>query len=434
MITLYTGRPGSGKSFRVVSELKRLSQKYFIFHNIRGLKHEKFPSSQLRQIDQFLKDQDITLSVFLSLEYQESLCKRIHSEYDLRVLIVLDECYQFVGTTNTDQLKRADVQTWLAQHRHLGQDIFLICQNPDQLYRPIRGLLFERIHAKKGKLLNFFLYDHYEGPQKIGSSKISARKDVFDCYSSFQINSAKVKTSKKLYYMIAACVLSICLCAWGFWSITGGRVAKLKKQPDQVEQKKLSPEEKKNVDQVEAEAQSTKKQTNKPLMPEFSPPDIYRLVAFSKDFVFFCDDSGRVEMISDGIIKIEGKQVLVPYRGEILRLPFNFSKKADCYFNFDGIPAKELFKLFCQIYGFDYNLSTKADFKTDLKVCLKQNEVYDFFINLFTEKGFIPFADRGVWVCAGSSNEHIKDDFSNSTSQNFFTDNKNSEPADNPQP
>jgi len=429
MITLYTGRPGSGKSFRVVSELKRLSQKYFIFHNIRGLKHEKFENAHLRQIDQFLKDQDISLSVFLSLDYQESLCKRIHSEYDLRVLIVLDECYQFVGTTNTDQLKRSDVQTWLAQHRHLGQDIFLICQNPDQLYRPIRGLLFERIHAKKGKLLNFFLYDHYEGPQKIGSSKISARKDVFDCYSSFQINSAKVKTSKKLYYMTAGLVVSVLICGWSFWSITGGRMAKIKKDQKQIEtQKYISPDEKKNVVQVE------QKKADKPLMPEFSSPDIYRLVAFSDSYVFFADENGRIEMISDGIIKIEGKQVLVPYRGEILRLPFKFSKKSDCYFDFEGIPAKELFKLFCQINGFDYNLSTKADFKIDLKVSLKKNEVYDFFLNLFTDKGFIPFSDRGVWVCAGSSNEHIREDFSQSSNNNFFAGSQVSQPADDLQP
>lgn len=404
MITLYTGRPGSGKSFRVVSELRRLSQKYFIFHNIRGLKHEKFENAQLRQIDQFLKDQNINIGEFLGLEYQEALCKRIHQEYDLRVLIVLDECYQFVGTDNPADLKRADVQKWLAQHRHLGQDVFLICQNPDQLYRPIRGLLFERIHAKKGKLLSFFLYDHYEGVQKIGSSKISARKDVFECYSSFQINSNKVKTSKKLYYLIAACVLACSLCAWGFWSITGGKLAKIKKEQKQTETQKQSDQgEKKNVAHLEKKADQVK-----PLMPEFAPPDAFRLVAFSSEYVFFADENGRIERVSDGIIKIMQNQVLIPYQGQILKIPFRFSKKSDCYFDFDGLSAKELFKMFCLINGFDYNLSTKADFKIDLKVCLKKSQVYDFFVNLFTDRGFIPFDNRGIWVCEGNPEDVIK--------------------------
>jgi hypothetical protein len=410
MITLFTGRPGSGKSYRVVFELKKLSQKYLIFHNIRGLKHDKFVGAELRQIDDFIQSKEIDIKTFLSLEYQEELCKAIKDQYDLRVLIVLDECYQFVGIDSPPDQKRG-VQKWLAQHRHLGQDVFLICQNPDQLYRPIRGLLFERVHAKKGKLLSFFLYDHFEGFQKIGTSKLPARQEIFDLYSSFQIAARKIKTSKKLYILIGSCVFAFCVCAWGFWSISGGRIKKPKteeiKNQEQILQDK--PNHSDSVSAVQSAVADSSK--SKPLFPVFDDSIMqgYQLVAFSRSFVYFADPSGRIEKVGQGIVGVVNNQVVFPYSGGLLKLPFKFGKQSDCYFDFSSIPADQVFKLFCDIFGFDYDLPDLKDMKFSLRVALPFDQVHDFFLRLFGERGLVAFPDRGVWVCSGSVSSDISD-------------------------
>lgn len=249
----------------------------------------------------------------------------------------------------------------------------MICQNPDQLYRPIRGLLFERIHAKKGKLLNFFLYDHYEGFEKIGSSKLPARKEIFNLYSSFQIASSKIKTSKKLYYMIASCVVAICVCAWGFWDITGGRAARAKALESEKSVKVKASDLKKvhseddSSDNDNSDSQiKSKKQISKPLFTEFENlSEDYRLVAFSKNYVYFSDSEGRIEKISQGIVGIVNNQVVFPYSGGLLRLPFRFSRQSDCYFDFSSLPADQAFKLFCDIFGFDYTLPDLKKLKFD---------------------------------------------------------------------
>jgi hypothetical protein len=428
MISLFTGRPGSGKSYRVVFELKKLSQKYLIFHNIRGLKHDKFVGAELRQIDDFIQSKEIDIKTFLSLEYQEELCKAIKDQYDLRVLIVLDECYQFVGIDSPPDQKRG-VQKWLAQHRHLGQDVFLICQNPDQLYRPIRGLLFERVHAKKGKLLNFFMYDHYEGFQKIGTSKLPARQEIFDLYSSFQIAARKIKTSKKLYVLIASCVISILVCALGFWQISGGRISKAKKLEDQ---KKIdnnssgsSPASVASSPPVE---EGNLKQS-KPLFPVFDDSFMqgYQLVAYSKSFVYFADPSGRIEKVSQGIVGVVNNNVVFPYSGGLLQLPFRFARQADCYFDFHSIPADQVFKLFCDIFGYDYDLPDLGKLKVSLKVALSFEEVQDFFLRFFGDRGLIAFPDRGVWVCSGSVPADSSHSSKSSLSSKFFESSLDSE-------
>ena len=76
MITLFTGLPGSGKSYKMVAELWKHRKKYFIIHNIVGFKTEKLGDYGFNWVD-YCTQNNISVEEFFSKDYQVELATKI---------------------------------------------------------------------------------------------------------------------------------------------------------------------------------------------------------------------------------------------------------------------------------------------------------------------------------------------------------------------
>lgn len=212
MITWLTGRPGSGKSYRAVYQLLRLEvqDKFFIVHEVEGLNADFFNvPSCVRTVEQVRKSYDIEVKEFFTLDFQKRLCADAQEKFKRPVLLVIDECWRYLGREKKAcDVDREEAMAWLAMHRHLGQDIWLMCQTKDQLYTPVQGLVRERVHAKKGMLLDRFAYDHFEGDEKLRTSFLPKSKKIFEAYKSFEIAAVKPARSYKLHVLVLVGVIA----------------------------------------------------------------------------------------------------------------------------------------------------------------------------------------------------------------------------------
>lgn len=111
-IAVYTGKPGSGKTYRVVKELLEDEGRYYVFHNIDGLKESLIEGG--RYIQNWT-----SIENFFTKEKQEEISSWARSEYNRSVLVIVDEAQTWFGD------RSAKIKAWLTQHRKLGQDIML---------------------------------------------------------------------------------------------------------------------------------------------------------------------------------------------------------------------------------------------------------------------------------------------------------------------
>jgi len=86
MITLYSGIPGSGKTYKMVNDLDEAKEKYFIIHNIDGLKEGYLTKDQgfnfIHYVDEMKKENtDFDVVTFFSKEYQSELTLAIREKY-----------------------------------------------------------------------------------------------------------------------------------------------------------------------------------------------------------------------------------------------------------------------------------------------------------------------------------------------------------------
>jgi hypothetical protein len=125
-IYLYTGVPGSGKTFRVVGDMLQryyhasdgqyeLNQGIQVITNVRGL---KLPHLDL---DETIKGSGYTKEKFFSYLVQDELQKSIGSS----LVYIIDEAQSYFRTKFYDE----DVFFFFENHRKLGFDIYLITQH-----------------------------------------------------------------------------------------------------------------------------------------------------------------------------------------------------------------------------------------------------------------------------------------------------------------
>ena len=69
MITLFSGIPGSGKTYKMVAELSRQKEKYYVVHNIDGLQEGYLGDYGINFLN-YCEDQKIDIVEFFSKEYQ----------------------------------------------------------------------------------------------------------------------------------------------------------------------------------------------------------------------------------------------------------------------------------------------------------------------------------------------------------------------------
>lgn len=202
-IQLYTGTPGSGKSFHVAKDIVRWMKRD------RGLicnfpVNEGFVGKKLRAHVEYWDNSELTAErlVAYALDYH-----RIGKEG--QTLVVIDECQIIFNCRDFGRKDRNAWVTFFAQHRKLGFNVILITQSDRMLDRQIRSLIETEVRHRKlnnygfgGGMLSlltlgrtwFIAIDYWYGGNKLklGQTVFPYRKRYSEVYDSYKLFSDMV--------------------------------------------------------------------------------------------------------------------------------------------------------------------------------------------------------------------------------------------------
>ena len=187
MIQLYTGVPGSGKSYKMVldlNELLKTNEDLTLITNINSLKlphidfedfvKECFPEAK-GNITQHLEQ-------FFQYDHQA----QVNEKFGGPVMYVLDECQLYFPR----RASMPNTEEYLQRHRHLGHYIYLATQSSKLINLRIIPLI-EIEYSAVRRTISFFGEMRYriKSPQSnelLSTKTIYPKKAIFDLYKSFQ--------------------------------------------------------------------------------------------------------------------------------------------------------------------------------------------------------------------------------------------------------
>ena len=209
MIVLFSGKPGTGKTYRCVRDLYKIQDHFFIIHNIAGLKNELFEVPEcIRTIESIVESLGVSSSAFFTVDCQTEITETIKKKYGRNVLMVIDEAQNILG--RKDDL----IKEWLSYHRHLGQEIWLVAQRNLMIHTDYRALVEYELRAKNDSIFSLpfiYMYEKLSEGERVGFSIIFRSKKIYNSYKSFNMTQGR----KKLSWLMPAIVIVICLCiAW----------------------------------------------------------------------------------------------------------------------------------------------------------------------------------------------------------------------------
>lgn len=201
MITLYSGTPGSGKSYhaakRVYAILRHQPQR-FIVTNISYNLTDFTPEQRERCI--YLDNGELSPARLAAIASDIRAALDLETLREGQILLVLDEC-QILFNARTWQ--KNDCQGWInffTQHRKYGYDCIMIAQFDRMIDRQVRSLIeYECIHRKisrfglRGKLLSWLVGSFvsvslwYGIKEIVSRDYIRYRKKIARLYDTYQI-------------------------------------------------------------------------------------------------------------------------------------------------------------------------------------------------------------------------------------------------------
>lgn len=223
MIVLYSGIPGSGKSYKMVYDLAAEKKKYFVIHNIDGLKDGYLGEGEGFPFLKYCEDQKMEVEDFFSKDYQIQLTEAIREKYKKNTLIIIDECHEWF-----DRNKKT-LKMWLSYHRHLNQLIWLVAHRSSNLPAVYRSFIEVEFRAKFSSIIaipGYFIYNRIVGGERVGYVFAKKKKAVFELYKSMAEGFKKPKPS----LLIPVAILIVIVCVWYFLRMPG----KLQKTPKEV--------------------------------------------------------------------------------------------------------------------------------------------------------------------------------------------------------
>ena len=195
MIILYSGIPGSGKTYKMVSDLNDCQKDFYVVHNIDGLQ-EDFLKSGINFV-KYCDEHQMKIEEFFSKEYQISFTEEVKKKYDLNCLVIIDEAHEWFSSIK-DSLKM-----WLSYHRHLNQTIWLVAHkstNIPAIYRSFVEVEFRAKHSSILSLPMVFFYNRIVGGEQLGYVYCFKKKAIFKLYKSQ--NKGFVKKRPSLFFPI----------------------------------------------------------------------------------------------------------------------------------------------------------------------------------------------------------------------------------------
>ena len=192
MISIYTGTPGSGKSYHATEKIDialRRGVNVICNYSIKTNAHHK-------GIFIYKKNADLTV------EFLMQFALKYHKQNkESQSVIVIDEAHIKFNSRGYDMKERLEWLEFLAVTRHIGYDVILITQNDRAIDRQVRGLVeynfkHRRLSAYglKGWFLIFicrrkFVYVKYWYvlDEKVESYFFNIKKKVANLYDTFAL-------------------------------------------------------------------------------------------------------------------------------------------------------------------------------------------------------------------------------------------------------
>lgn len=201
-ITLYSGTPGSYKSYHsIVSALRWLRQGGNLITNF-PLNYKNVIKRPVKGIYEMIDNQHLTVDYLIDFA-REHHKRSVHAQ----TLVIIDEAsIKF----NSRDFMLKDRMQWIqffANHRHFNFDFILITQQDRMLDRQIRGLIeteYKHRALKNYKLLGMLINFLFRGcfmcvevwypcKLKVGSLFCIFHKKIADCYDTMALFVDKEK-------------------------------------------------------------------------------------------------------------------------------------------------------------------------------------------------------------------------------------------------
>ena len=230
MIILYTGKPGSGKSYKLVHDmlLKENQARYYMYHNIDGLDESVFDNPEMVKDWRSFHTDGFNEEEIFTEEFQAEISKQVQEKYGRQSLWIIDEAYRWFDYAKKER------KSWLSYHRHYGQDIWLCSQDATQIHPHYRKMVEYEFRAKQGFMFHlpgYFLYEKRANGGRFGFTRAKKKKEIFDAYKSFEVASKR----RFSWFIPATFILLGLVGVWWFRPPMESKEVEKKKQRPQVQ-------------------------------------------------------------------------------------------------------------------------------------------------------------------------------------------------------
>ncbi len=199
MIYLYSGTPGSGKSYHAASD---------IYHRIKRKERNRvianFPIAIQSKNFRYLDNSELTVRRLVNYS------RLFHRPgVEGQTLVIVDEAQVIFNSRSwqSDGSTRMDWIKFFTQHRKLGFDFILIAQNDRMIDRQIRCLVeYEVAHMKVGNYFRLLPFTCFLAVQRWYGQKMKLNHDIllyrkkiasiYDTYLTFEGLSSHVRSRK----------------------------------------------------------------------------------------------------------------------------------------------------------------------------------------------------------------------------------------------
>ncbi len=196
MLFLYSGTPGSYKSYHAVCDILRdLRQGYNVIANF-PVDFERVGIKLKNNQFIFIKNSDVTVQYFLDF------AKENHKKsYKVQTIVYLDEASTMFNARLFNDKGRMEWINFFANHRHFNYNFTLITQMDIMLDKQIRGLIETEVRHRAlknykllGLLVNALFHGCYMAVEnwypcklKVGGSFHVFRKKYAECYDTMAL-------------------------------------------------------------------------------------------------------------------------------------------------------------------------------------------------------------------------------------------------------
>lgn len=202
MVLLYSGTPGSGKSYHATKRVHDMTKKgMFVIANFSVI----LPPAQAQRFF-FVPTEELTVEFLLNFHIEH-----LKQGKESQCLILIDEAAVLFNSRDYGRKDRSDWLKFFAQHRKLGYDVILITQQDRSLDRQIRGVIeYNYIHRKltnfglKGWIIRFITHKQfvcihiwYPIKERLDCEYFRINKKIANSYDTFSLfNTSKEEEIK----------------------------------------------------------------------------------------------------------------------------------------------------------------------------------------------------------------------------------------------